>query len=148
MLASLMPSTDTIAMLNRLLVLLSRSLLTYLADTTPWTPPGGPSDARDALAVLAGEKRTLAYRIGELIVARGGRIDPGGFPMAFSDTHDLAIDYLLTMMIRDQKQDLDAVEEIAGRLDDDPEAKALAQETLGSTRAHLKRLEEMAAKHG
>ncbi len=133
-------------MLNRLFVLLFRSLPSYLADTTPWTPPGGSTDAREALAAMAGEKRSLAQRVGELIIARGGQIDPGGFPMAFADTHDLAIDYLLARLIGGQKQNLAAVDQIVHSFDEDPEARALAEDIRQAEQAHLKRLEELAAK--
>ncbi len=63
--------------------------------------------------------------------------------MAFTDTHDLSLDYLLTEMAYYQKQDIAAIERCVADLAGDPEARALAEEALGNARGHLASLEEL-----
>ena len=82
-------------------------------------------------------------RLGELIDARNGRVDRGSFPMEYTDMNMLSLDFLVQEMIRCQKRDIADIERIVAELGADREARELAEEVLGSERAHLEALEEL-----
>jgi hypothetical protein len=63
--------------------------------------------------------------------------------MEFTDSHFLSMDYLLTEMLRHQRRDVASIQRIAAQLADHPRARELAEETLGSERAHLESLEAL-----
>ncbi|MBI1899687.1 MAG: hypothetical protein HYS13_01065 [Planctomycetia bacterium] len=135
------PSRATIAALNRLLTVLSRSLPMYLADATPWAGPDREKAAR-VLSNIVRDQRDLAARIGELIHGRRGEIALGPLP-DFTILNDLEIDFLVGRLIERQQRDVAAIEEIVRDLSGDAEARALAEEALGAARAHLEMLEEL-----
>jgi hypothetical protein len=63
--------------------------------------------------------------------------------MEFTDTNDLSLEYLVTQLIRYQRQDIAKIEHIVPTLEHHPAAHALALEALGSQRAHLDSLDEL-----
>ena len=58
------------------------------------------------------------------IVDSGGLPDNGEFPMEFTDTHDLAIDYLMQEAIGYQRQDIADLEAVAATPNLSPAAAA------------------------
>lgn len=129
-----------IDVLNRMLAIQNRSLPMYLSYAPPWKSERD-EPAAAALANVVSLQREMAQRIAELIAARRGRLDPGDFPMEFTDTQFLALDFLLGEIIHYQKQDIAALEQCVRQLSGDPEARTLAEEALGAERAHLESLE-------
>lgn len=129
-------------MLNRLLAIEYRSVPMYLADAAPWRGPGDEQIAA-ALENIVLDQRNMASRIAELVLDRRGSIDTGEFPMEFTDMHNLSLDFLLTELVRYQQRDVAAIEGCVARLAGDEEARALAEEVLGSERRHLEVLEEL-----
>jgi hypothetical protein len=138
----LMNGSSTV-ILNRLLATIYRSLPMYLTEADPWVRHN-ELRARDVLATIVADQRRDCHRIAELILDRYGRIELGEFPMEFTDLHFLSLDYLIGELVRHQKQDIATVEACVDRLQHDPAARTLAQEVLGSQRAHLEMLEELA----
>jgi hypothetical protein len=132
----------SIDVLNRLLAIEYRSLPMYLAEAALWRDPAA-EQASAALANIVLDQRNMAARIAEMILDRRGRLDMGEYPMDFTDTHCLSLDFLLKELIHYQRQDVAAIEECVTDVVDDAEARALAEEVLGSQRRHLEVLEEL-----
>ena len=63
--------------------------------------------------------------------------------MEFTDLNLLSLDYLLTELVRWQKADVQAIEQLAAELAEGSEDRALAEEVLGNARGHLQSLEEL-----
>ena len=89
---------NVIEELNRLLEIEYRSFPMYLADASPWTTQHDES-AAGALKNIVADQQAMSQRIGELIINLGGRIEPGEYPMQFTDTHFLSLEYLLKELL-------------------------------------------------
>jgi hypothetical protein len=137
-----MPSPDTIEILNRVLVLLTRSFPQYLRYSKPYIPPGR-EDVLDTIREIAAGQDRLAERISHNIFESGGLPDPGRFPIEFTDTHDLAIDFLTREAIGYQKEDVASLQQCVDALRLAPAAQSLAAEALGLTKGYLRSLEEL-----
>jgi hypothetical protein len=132
----------SVDILNRLLVIHSRSLAMYLRDACPWARPQD-SAAQDVLNSIIASNTEFADRFGEMVIADGGAAAHGEFPMQFTALHDCALSYLIGMVRDAQANDIRLISDCVDKLDDDPLAKALAQESLGAARAHLDALDEV-----
>ena len=137
-------TTRTIDSLNRLLAIVYRSFPTYLADASPWTHEGDER-AAETLKNIVFDQQASALRIVELILQLGGRFEPGEYPMEYTDTHFLSLDFLLKELLRYQRRDVAAIERIVAELEGHREARELAEETLGAERAHLEAIEALVA---
>jgi hypothetical protein len=137
-----MMTTDPNAALNRLLVTLHRSLPMYLADAAPWTRHGDER-AEKVLGHIVADYQMYSGRIAELLLSRRQLAGFGEYPMVFTDTHDLSLDYLIGELIFYQKQDIAAVQDCALTLQNDPAGRTLAEEVLGNARGHLESLGEL-----
>jgi hypothetical protein len=135
--------SNAIAILNRLLAIHCRSLPMYLADARPHVA-AGEMRAEQTLAQILRDQQALAQRIAGLILDRRGMIDTGGFPMEYTDTHMLDLEFLVKELIRCQRQDIAAIERCVAALAADREARELAEECLGAAKGHLESLEELA----
>ena len=69
--------------------------------------------------------------------SRRHTIDPGEFPMTFTDLHDLSLGFLLNRLVEHQRHDVHAIERCVGQLHGDVEGHDLAQDILADARAHL-----------
>jgi hypothetical protein len=137
-----MMTTDPNAALNRLLVTLHRSLPMYLADAAPWTHQGDER-AQKVLGHIVADYEMYVGRIAELLLSRRQLAGFGEYPMVFTDTHDLSLDYLIGEMIFYQKQDIATIQDCVVSLQNDPAGRTLAEEVLGNARGHLESLEEL-----
>jgi hypothetical protein len=133
-------NAEVIDTLNRLLAIEHRSLPMYLADADPWVAREHEPLLR-ALQNTVADQRAYSQRIAELILDRGGLLEPGEYPMEFTDLHFLSLDYLMGRLLESQRQAVAEIEQCVRRLQADPQALALAQEVLGSQRAHLEMFE-------
>ncbi len=143
-----MDRRKTIDALNRLLVIMHRSLARYIVDASPWTPPALQAEAGQAqllLTNLVADEKLYAEKLADLIMTRGGTLDLGDFPMQFTDTNDLALDFMLGELLHCQRQDVALIEACARDLAADTEAKTLADEILGNARGHLQSLKDFFA---
>jgi hypothetical protein len=137
-----MPSTDTIDDLNRVLAILERSFPQYMQYARPYIPPGR-QDVMETLSEVVSCQKSLADRVSRMIVDSGALPDTGEFPIEFTDTHDLSIDYLIEEAIGYQKQDIAELADCADSLNLSPAAQNLAAEALGMAKGHLESLEEL-----
>jgi hypothetical protein len=138
-----MNAFEAIPVLERMLKLLCRSLPAYLADARPWAR-AGDLRIQAALDRLADDQQMYARRLAKAITERGGRFDPGRFPMALTAKNDLALDFLLQEVIDDQQRAAAAIEHCAALLEDVPSLHALAEELHGNVCGHLDILREIA----
>jgi hypothetical protein len=138
-----MPSSDTIEILNRVLVLVMRSFPQYLRYAKPYIPPGREKVLETINDIVLSQDR-LADRIGRYISDSGGLPDPGRFPVELTDTHDLAIDFLIREAIAYQREDIANFEQCVEALRLTPAAESLAAEALGMAKGHLESLQELA----
>jgi bacterioferritin (cytochrome b1) len=138
-----MPSPDTIDVLNRVLEILERSFPQYLRYARPYIPPGRESIMQTIEQIVAGQD-ALAERVSQHIFESSGLPDHGDFPIEFTDTHDLSIDFLLQEAIDCVKQDIADLEECVEELRLAPVAQSLASEALGMTKGHLELLQKQA----
>jgi bacterioferritin (cytochrome b1) len=129
-------------LLNQLLVIEHRSFPMYLTDASPWTHEGDER-ASETLRNIVLDQRATAQRVVELILQLGGRFEVGEYPMEYTDTHFLSLDFLLKELLRYQRRDVSAIERIVVTLGAHREARELAEETLGAERAHLEAIESL-----
>jgi hypothetical protein len=138
-----MPSTNGISALSRTIVVLDSSLPQYLANTRPWTQ-SGDEKAAETLDQIIHEQRRDIGRLAGMIAAAREPLPSSQYPMSYTDTHDLSLEFLVRELIGYQKQDIAAIEECVALAGSDVVAKSLVEEVLGSGRAHLEFLEALA----
>jgi hypothetical protein len=140
-----MTYTDPIHSLNRVLSILRKSFPQYLRWGRPYTPPGR-EHLMQTIEDVALAQDGLADRVSVLVDESGGLPDDGEFPMEFTDTHDLAIDFLIDEAIGYQKQDVTELAQLVDDLKSAPAAQSLASEALGLAKGHQELLEKLGAK--
>lgn len=131
-------------LLNELFRTVYRSLPMYLKSAPPWSDPAHQA-AREALDNIICDQQQTSQRIGEAILDRDGAVIPGDFPMVYTGINDVSIDYLLAHLFQQQHELVSDIEAIVAQLQQTPDgdARELAEETLGSERAHLETLESL-----
>ncbi|HEX3600277.1 MAG TPA: hypothetical protein VHU84_09035 [Lacipirellulaceae bacterium] len=137
-----MSSPDTIDTLNRVLEILERSFPQYLRWARPYIPPSRANIMPTIETIVAGQD-ALAERVSQQVFDSGGLADHGDFPIEFTDTHDLDIDFLVKETIDCTKQDIAELEGCVDALRLAPAAQSLASEALGLTKGHLEQLEKL-----
>jgi len=137
-----MPSAETIDILNRVLTILRRSFPQYLRYSRPYIP-AGDERAVEVFHEIADGQDALDERVNELVVKSGALPEVAAFPMEFTDTHDLGLDYLIREAIGYQRQDIADLKACAESLPLAPAARSLVEEALGMAKGHLESLEEL-----
>ena len=135
-----MPDTNDI--LNRLSVIHNRSLAMYLRYAVPWVK-NADNEAAATVVSIAEDQQEYVDRIGALILENSGRVVMGEFPMIYTGYHDLSIDFLLNLLIREQQDAIPQIEECVDGLRMHPIARGLAEEALGAAKGHLAALQEL-----
>jgi hypothetical protein len=138
------PNSNTADVLNRLLAIHYRSLPMYLIWASPYRRPED-EHAWNTIQQIVEDQKALSARIVELIVERNWRVDYGDFPITFTGSHDLSLDFLIRRLVQWQKGTIAAIQECYDALADDPVAQGLADECLGTAKAHLEILQELLA---
>ena len=119
----------------------SRSLPAYLASARPHIGRGDDKTA-ELLQHIVEDQQLMVHQFADLIGEESGTVETGEFPMEFTDLHDLSIDFLMQQVASRQKREVAEIERLSSQLDAWPQAKAIAQESLGAAKAHLLSLEE------
>lgn len=138
-----MPSPNTINVLNRVLTILERSFPQYMLYARPYIPTGRENVMQTIEQIVAGQN-ALAQRMSEYIFESGGLPDHGDFPIEYTDTHDLAIDFLIEEAIDGLTQDVQDLEQCADSLRLAPAAQSLVFEAAGLVKGLLELLKELA----
>jgi hypothetical protein len=137
-----MTESSTTDSLNRLLILHSRSLASYLNYARPWALQAHPK----ALAVLeqmVADQQDTVDRLAKMILETAP-VEPGEFPIAFTGYHDLSVEWLVNKLIERQQKTILLIDRIVGELNLAPYAQAVAKEVLGQAKGHLENLQEVA----
>jgi hypothetical protein len=92
---------------------------------------------------IASGQDLLAERVAQQVSEAGGLPDHGDFPIEYTDTHDLDIDYLVAEAIDCLKQDISELTQCVDALRLAPSAQSLASEALGLAKGHLEQLEKL-----
>jgi hypothetical protein len=137
-----MMQVNLYSLLSRLLGLLSKSFPQYLRYSRPYVPPGR-EDVVETLNAVASDQDVLAERVSQLLIDAGAPLRTGEFPMEYTDTHDLGIDYMIASAIDYQQQDIASIQQLIDELTPFPAVKPLAEEALGMAKGHLESLEEL-----
>ncbi|MCC6123414.1 MAG: hypothetical protein IT426_00480 [Pirellulales bacterium] len=134
-------SADILVLLHGVLRTLCRGLPQYLAEAHPWRQS---TDARflAALGRLIADQRHYAGRTAEAIAGRGGRPDPGTFPLEYASINDLSLDFMKDKIIAQLHEDYATLTGAARRLADQRDLHELVEEIVGNYRGHLEMLEE------
>jgi len=131
------PTTDA---MNRVMNTLTCSVARYLRFARPWVDFRANAIA-DLVGQVADSQGEHVLRIGELLIERHGHVELRTFPLAFTGLNDLSIDYLLPLVIEDEKQIIALIESAADALACDPEARQMVVEVVECERRHLQMLQ-------
>jgi len=142
-----MNSADQISILNRLLAMLERSCPQYLRWAEPYVP-AGRERALDTIKSIGEDQDSLAERVSQQILRLGGLLDTGEFPMEFTDTHDLGIDFLIDECVGYQQQDIAMLESLAATPQLSSAVQALVGDALALGKRHLEALKGLVAARG
>ena len=127
-----------------LLVLLRRSFVQYLRYAHPYGMPA-KGETADVLADLLADQDVLAARVTERLEAAGAAVPNIEFPLSFTDTNDLSIEFLIERAIRHTRQDLAKLEGLGDSLALQASLRSLVDEAKGMLQSHLESLQELAA---
>jgi hypothetical protein len=117
------------AILNRVLIQLSRSFLQYVSESSPWVRYDAPGLATEIESMAARQRGDVA-QIVDLLNDREYFVDFGTFPTEYTDQQFLGLDVLIGRLGRSQAK-INSV--IAGSLEslrDDSEAIELLSSVL------------------
>ena len=139
----MLKSIQTCASLNRLSVAHNRSLPVYLQYAPPWINRD-VEDVKLVLEQIVSDQEATVDRVSTMIQDAGEDVEPGEFPIEFTGLHDLSLDYLLSRMVKGQREIVSVCEQAVSELAADALAQAVAQEAVGAAKAHLDSLLELA----
>jgi hypothetical protein len=134
-------SSDILGVLDGVLRTLCRGLPQYLVEAKPWLQNDDASFLA-ALRNLIADQRHYASRVANAVAARGGRPEPGPFPLEYGSINDLSLDFLKKRILEQLREDYVALTRTAKQLTDQHELHALVEEIVGNYRGHLEVLEE------
>lgn len=129
-------------LLNRVMVMHGRSLPMYLAYAAPFVSQGDEA-ASEVLAQIVRDQKYLVEKFGDFLIDHDHAVGHGHWDMNFTSLHDVSLQYLLTEVVRRQKQLISDLTKYAEKLASFPAPKALVQEALGMAKGHLESLEEL-----
>lgn len=132
---------NTVRILNQLLGLHGSSLPMYLRSAPPHRQ-FGDEKAWDTLRRIMDDQQLMVDKIADHVEEADGTPNMGEFPIEFTGTHDLSVDYMVQRVLDRQRAEVESIEELSGQLESGSQAKALAQEALGAAKAHVQSLEE------
>lgn len=132
--------------LCRIVAAIQPSMLMYLADSGIWSYPG-PEAVKLAVADAVDDLRNVVDRATALLDEREVAAPPKqAFPLSFTALHDVDLASLLPRLIGGLRQQLAALDAVAGPAGVDVSAADLLADARQSTRQHLDALEQLAAK--
>ena len=128
--------------LNQVLIDLDKSLLSYVAEAWPWTS-NGDAAVQANVNELVVRRRENVGRLADLLTRREWPVDFGTYPTEYTDLHYVALDYLLSQLVQDQKRVTAGIERALSAATGDDAAKPLLEEILNDERDTLARLQKL-----
>lgn len=117
------------AILNRVLIQLSRSFLQYVSESSPWVRYDAPGLATE-IESLAARQRGDVAQIVDLLNEREYFVDFGTFPTEYTDQQFLGLDVLIGRLGRSQAKISGFIAASLELLRDDSEASELLNSVL------------------
>lgn len=128
--------------LNKLFILLHRSLLQYVGECWPWTAEDGKQT--EILATIKGliaAQKQHEAALAQPLTESGWVLDFGGYPTLYTDLHYVSLTYLLKQIVVSQSQIVAAFDAAAQAYPDSPLLKRIAD----SERGTLKTVQSLSA---
>lgn len=139
-----MEAAQKIAILNRLLQTLVRSLPQYLR--LMWhEPPADPDGIVAAITNLAVDQTFYSQRVARAISNLGAAPEGAPFSTRFGAMNDLSLPFLLSCVLEYHAHDTEVIRDCRDALTETPRLEALAEEVLGNAFGHLETLRQLAA---
>ena len=130
--------------LNDLLIDLGRSLLQYVGESWPWTGEEETAE-RATLERIVAEQKATVLQFATLLDERKHRIAYGQYPSDYTSLHYVALDYLLSQLVM-QQRDLAADLSAAGKdAAGDEDVQPLLTSAADQARRHADELAALAA---
>ena len=131
--------TRSIEALDQLFLMQRFSLAMYLRESHEWTHPGD-EPAVNALHKIANYNDSCAKRIAKLLADAVGRVPHGQFPMEFTEHNEIALDYLIPELIRQEQLMLDQTQACLAKLGPEPALQGLIDSILKTGMSHVELL--------
>lgn len=135
------PAIEAVEVLGQIVRLMGRSLASYLIHARPIDAAAHP-EGMQVWSDIARDQEELIERIAAEMMHRDAPVDRGQFPMHYTSLNDLSFRYLHQRMVESQKRLIIGLETAVEWLRNDIRARALAEEALGTAKAHLDSLLE------
>ena len=135
-----MTTHKSIDAINRVMNALRYSLVSYLRFARPWVDADAQS-LKTTIKDIAKQHRKHVMRIGKLLLSRYGHVESRTFPIAFGSLNDLSIEFLLPLVIEDERQIIRLVETSADALQSDAEVFGLMVDVLATETRHIELLQ-------
>lgn len=130
--------------LNGILIQLSRSILQYLSEASPWVRSDSDESGRLVNSAAAAQRDNVGT-IARFLNSREHFIDFGSFPTEYTDLQFLALDSMLSSILNGQRQICLSLEETATAVDqEDSAAIELLAGVLASEKQLLQTLADAA----
>lgn len=139
-----MPDNDTNARLNALLIELRCSLLHYAGECRPWIDFGEEAEGEKVDGLIRRQDGQVT-RLAELLYDRDWPVDFGNYPTEYALHHDVALDYLLKLLIEHEEALVAEMEDLRRTVaDDDPEGAGMLEGMIDEERGILDELKTLA----
>lgn len=126
--------------LNKLFVLLHRSLLQYVGECWPWTAEDGrQTEILATIKSLIANQKQHEAALAKPLTESGWVLDFGGYPTLYTDLHYVSLTYLLKQLVISQSQIIAAFDAAAQAYSDSPLLKRVAD----SEREALKTIQSL-----
>lgn len=113
-----------------------RSLLQYVAESFPWSKPEDHGLVRRVLAIAHVEGHYLVRLIRLLLKLKIGSPPLGAYPQSFTTINFMALDFLMPLLIADQKSRIAEIELLMTQFPEG-EVRSLLGEFVAEKRKHL-----------
>lgn len=131
--------------LNGILIQLSKSLLQYLSEASPWVQSESDESGRLVNSAAASQRDDVGA-IARFLNSREHFIDFGTFPTEYTDLQFLALESMLGSSINGQRQICQSIEQTYAAVDPgDTTALVLLAGILANEKQLLQTLEEAAS---
>ena len=136
--------TNHVAILQRIFHRQCRSFGQYLAECWPWTHRVD-REAQDLVRSIITDERRWAERLAELITERGGVPQPGNYPTEFTDSHFLALDFMLRRLVEEIGRDIAILQSDHAVVQEDATLRSFLEQMVERKKGQVEALRKLVA---